>query len=374
MRAKTNRQIGVALYGCGTVGTAVAEIIAARSDWLKTRHGISLSLRHIVVRDLERERASIIDRALLNAQVEPGVRDPRVEIVVEAIGGTDVAGAVVRAALQHRKHVVTANKALLATDGRNLEELARQNGVLLRYEAAVGGAIPVLQTLRNALAGSHVTRLRGILNGTTNYILTRMAEDGLPFFRALAKTQALGYAEADPRADVTGVDAAQKLIILARHAFAGWVSASDVKCRGIDHVSLADVARAQQEQKTLKLIAEAVREDGVLKLSVQPVALPASDALANVRNELNALEIESDYAGSLFLQGRGAGGHATASAVYSDIVEAALALPASQRSARKRLSILKAQRAEPDRSQHSRTSASTTPATISSASAHASGL
>lgn len=323
--ATSVRRIGVGLFGCGTVGTAVAEIIAARNDWLRSTHGIWLDVRHIVVRDLGRERAPSIDRALLRAQVLPALRDSDVELVIEVIGGTDVAGEVVLTALESGKHVVTANKALLAKYGQQLESTARASNVLLRYEASAGGAIPILQTLRNALPGSAVTRLRGILNGTTNYILTRMAEDGLPFFRALAKAQALGFAEADPRADVLGIDAAQKLIILARQAFGVWLPEEAVTCGGIDHISLIDVDKAKAEHRTIRSVAEAAIENGRPSLTVRPIALPNDDALANVRNEFNALEIESDFAGPLFLQGRGAGGRATASAVYGDIVEAATA-------------------------------------------------
>jgi homoserine dehydrogenase len=324
--ATSPRRIGVGLFGCGTVGTAVAEIIAARNGWLQSTHDISLDVRHIVVRDLGRDRAPSIDRALLRAQILPALRDSDVELVVEVIGGTEVAGEVVLTALESGKHVVTANKALLAKYGQQLESAALGNHVLLRYEASAGGAIPILQTLRNALPGSAITRLRGILNGTTNFILTRMAEDGLPFFRALSKAQALGFAEADPRADVLGIDAAQKLIILARQAFGVWLPEEAVTCGGIDHISLIDIDKAKVEHKTIRSVAEASLENGRLSLTVKPFALPNDDALANVRNEFNALEIESDFAGSLFLQGRGAGGRATASAVYGDIVEAATAL------------------------------------------------
>jgi homoserine dehydrogenase len=305
----------------------VAEIIGVRNEWLQRTHGITLDVRHIVVRDLGRERAPGIDRALLRAQVLPALRDSDVELVIEVIGGTEVAGEVVLTALESRKHVVTANKALLAKYGQQLESTAQGNDVLLRYEASAGGAIPILQTLRNALPGSVITRLRGVLNGTTNYILTRMAEDGLPFFRALAKAQALGFAEADPRADVLGIDAAQKLVILARQAFGVWLPEDAVTCTGIDHISLVDIDKAKAEHKTIRSVAEASIENGRPTLTVKPFALPNDDVLANVRNEFNALEIESDFAGPLFLQGRGAGGRATASAVYGDIVEAVTALP-----------------------------------------------
>jgi homoserine dehydrogenase len=323
-------KIGVALFGCGTVGTAVAEIVAARNPWLLATYGVSLNLHHIVVRDTMRQRAPSIDRALLRAHVLPALQDPAVKIVVEAIGGTEVAGEIAFTALESGKHVVTANKTLLAKYGYRLEAVAQANEVLLRYEAAVGGAIPILQTLRNGVPGSRITRLRGILNGTTNYILTRMTEDGLPFFRALAKAKALGFAEADPRADVLGIDAAQKLLILARHAFGSWVPESSVTCTGIDRISLGDIEEARAAQQTIRSIAEAVIENGGVSLSVKPVALPNADPLANVRNEFNALELEADFAGPLFLQGRGAGGRATASAVYADIVEAATSLLAAQ--------------------------------------------
>lgn len=319
----TTRQVGVALCGCGHVGTAVAEIIAERAAWLREEHGIVLRVRHIVVRDPARERAAVIDRALLRAQFAPALSDSGVDVVVEVIGGTDVAGEIVRTALHRGKHVVTANKALVAAHGAQLEKLAGRHRRLLRYEAAVGGAIPVLQTLRNALPGSRITRIRGILNGTTNFILTRMHEDGLPFFRALAKSQSLGYAEADPRADITGADAAQKLVILARHAFGAWAKLDSVQCRGIDHVSLADIDRSRAQQRVLKLVAEAAYADGVVHLSVKPEALAADDALAGVHNVTNVVEIHSDFAGPLLLQGRGAGGRATASAVYGDLVETA---------------------------------------------------
>jgi homoserine dehydrogenase len=320
------RTIGVGLFGCGTVGTAVAEIIAARNSWLQSTHGITLDVRHIVVRDPVKDRAPSIDRALLRDQVLPALRDNNVQLVVEVIGGIDVAGEIVLSALESGKHVVTANKALLAKYGQQLENTAQANDVLLRYEASAGGAIPILQTLRTALPGSAITRLRGVLNGTTNYILTRMTEDGLPFFRALAKAQALGFAEADPRADVLGIDAAQKLIILVRQAFGIWLPEAAVNCTGIDHISLIDIANARTEHRTIRSVAEATVENGAVTLSVKPVALPNADALANVRNEFNALEIEADFAGPLFLQGRGAGGRATASAVFADIVEAATLL------------------------------------------------
>jgi homoserine dehydrogenase len=323
--------IGVGLFGCGTVGTGVAEIVATRREWLKENHDITLKVRHIVVRDLTRERAAVIERELLRTLVLPAVHDSDVDVVVEVIGGTDVAGDVVRTALRDGKHVVTANKALIAKHGSELEIAAERAGVLLRYEAAVGGAIPILQTLRNALPGSRITGIRGILNGTTNYILTRMAEDGLPFFRALAKATDLGYAEADPRADVTGTDAAQKLIILTRQAFGTWLSESQVARIGIDNVSLIDIGHAHEAGCTIKSVAEASFEEGKLVLSVKPIALPNSDPLATVRNELNAVEFQTDFAGPLLLQGRGAGGRATANAVYSDIVEAALTVKSGRR-------------------------------------------
>src|SRR5687768_4213889 len=319
-RAAKRTDVGIALYGYGTVGSALARIITERAGWLFSTHGIVLSLRHVTIRDEERERNPHVSTQLLTRDHQRALRDPDVNVVVELMGGITPSYALAYSTLASGKHLVTANKSLIAKHGAELERVAQHTGALLRYEGAVGGAIPVLRALRTSLAADHITKVRGIVNGTTNYILTRMTEDGLPFFRALAKASALGFAEADPSFDISGRDAAEKIVILARHAFGEWLPVSSVAVEGIERVSLADIEAARNEGCALKLIAEAERAEEGVKLSVRMQKIPLDNPLAGVRDELNAIEIHSANAGPIILSGRGAGGAATASAVYADIV------------------------------------------------------
>lgn len=314
------RTVGVAVYGLGTVGSAAVTILQSAAPDLFAQHELRTSLRHIVVRDPSRPRAVDIDPALLTTDWARPLEDPTVGLVVELMGGLEPAGAVVRRALRAGKHVVTANKALIASEGGALEALADAHGVTLRYEASVGGAIPLIHTLRGTLVGNRITRVAGILNGTTNFILTRMGDDGVSFEAALADAQARGFAESDPTADVSGLDAAQKLVILARHAFGRWVPVECVERVGITGISAADVADARAAGEVYKLIAEAVNNGGSMRLRVAPVRLPIGHALASVRDEYNAVQIEGDFAGSLTFIGRGAGASPTGSAVYDDMV------------------------------------------------------
>jgi len=317
--------IGVALYGLGNVGSGLVEIMHARDDELRSARGVRLELRHVVIRDPSRPRRVQPRRVQPTCDWRAPLEDAQVHIVVETMGGLDTAGVVVETALRAGKHVVTANKALIAARGEELEALAYARGVELRYEAAVGGAIPVLHALRGALVANRITRVRGILNGTCNYILTRMAEDRLPLEDALARAQELGYAEADPSADVSGMDAAQKLVILARHAFGRWLPVESVCVEGIEGLTLDAVDDALRRGCVIKLIAEATRDDdGVVSLRVAPVEIPATDALAQVRDEVNAVTLEGDFAGPLTFIGRGAGSRPTGSAVFADLVELAL--------------------------------------------------
>ncbi|HEY8485572.1 MAG TPA: homoserine dehydrogenase [Longimicrobiales bacterium] len=317
-------KVGVALYGVGVVGGGLAEIVAARRADLLGKHHLTLSFRHMVVRDLARPRPPAVDRSLLTTDLEAPLEDPGVSIVVEAMGGLEPAGTVIRRAIRAGKHVVTANKALIAVHGAELEALAAEHGVLLRYEASVAGAIPVLHALRGALVANRIDRVQGIVNGTTNYILTRMAEDGLDFESALRQAQELGFAEADPSADVSGLDSAHKLVILARHAFGRWSSLDDVTVCGITGVTREQLLDAAREGQALKLVAEARRVDGEIQLRVGPTLVPADSPLARIRNEMNAVLIEGDFAGPLVFMGAGAGAFPTGSAVYADLVEVAL--------------------------------------------------
>jgi len=322
-RPNRPRTVGVAVYGLGTVGSAAVTILQSGASELDAQYDLRLALRHAVVRDLGKPRAVDVDPLLMTTDLTRPLEDPSVGIVVELMGGLDPAGAIVRRALKSGKHVVTANKALIASEGAALEAMAEAHGVTLRYEASVGGAIPLIHTLRGTLVGNRITRVSGILNGTTNFILTRMADDGVAFGAALADAQARGFAEADPTADVSGLDAAQKLVILVRHAFGRWVPVECVERSGITDLTAADIHEARAAGETIKLVAEAVLGDDSMRLTVAPKRLPASHALAQVRDEYNAVQIEGDFAGSLTFIGRGAGGHPTGSAVYDDLVASA---------------------------------------------------
>jgi len=325
------RTLGVAVYGLGTVGSAAVRILQSGAADLDAQHDLRFSLRHVVVRDPLRPRAVDVDPVLLTTDWARPLEDPTVGIVVELMGGLDPAGAVVRRALRAGKHVITANKALIAADGAALEALAEAHGVTLRYEASVGGAIPLIHTLQGTLVGNRITRVTGILNGTTNFILTRMADDGVSFAAALADAQARGFAEADPTADVSGLDAAQKLVILARHAFGRWVPSECVEREGIEGITAVQVASARAAGEVYKLIAEAVLDGGSMRFKVGPRRLAAGHALAQVRDEYNAVQVEGDFAGSLTFIGRGAGGEPTGSAVYDDLVASARARVAGAR-------------------------------------------
>jgi homoserine dehydrogenase len=307
--------VGVAVYGLGTVGSAAVEIMQSAAADLLANRDLRLAIRHVVVRDITRRRPVSLDPALLTDDWCQPLYDSKVGLVVEVMGGVDRAGAIVRRAIESGKHVVTANKALIASQGSELEALADAYGVALRYEAAVGGAIPLIHTLRGTLMGNQITRIRAILNGTTNFMLTRMSEDGLSYDDALREAQRLGFAEADPGADVSGLDTAQKLVILARHAFGHWVPVECVERLGIEAVR-------PERGEIYKLIAEAVLTDGSLRLRVAPQRLASSDPMAHVRDENNAVLIEGDFAGSLTFIGRGAGALPTGSALYDDIIAA----------------------------------------------------
>lgn len=327
-------KLNTALYGLGTVGGGLVDILRARRDALRRGEGLSLALRHIVVRDPERERSVSVDASLLTTDHDAPKADPDVSIVVEAMGGIEPAGTVVADALRAGRHVVTANKALIAARGEELEALARENGAMLRYEAAVGAAIPILHALPAVLAANRVTRVRGIINGSTNYVLTRMARDGLAREQALEIAGERGFLEADPSADLSGLDAAHKLVILARHAFGRWLDVADVDREGIEAVTAADIDDALRRGERIKLIADAARHgDDGLRLRVAPTALPEDSPLARVDDEVNAVELETDFAGTLVWTGSGAGAHPTGSAVYSDLVEAARACRAGREAA-----------------------------------------
>ncbi len=317
--------VRVALLGCGNVGGALAELLLTRREDICARTGVSLELAGIAVADVGRTRSSVIPTDLIGSDAAALVARADVDVVVELIGGIHPAHEFVEAALRAGKPVVSGNKALLAVAGAELAEVADAAGVDLLYEAAVGGAIPVIRPLRESLAGEQIERVMGIVNGTTNFILTRMEDSGCPYADALAEAQELGLAENDPAADVEGHDAAAKAAILAALAFGSDVVDADVYREGITSVSAADVSYANRLGYSVKLLAVAELVDGGPEISVRvhPAMVRQAHPLASVRGEFNAVFVEGAVSGELMLYGRGAGGGPSASAVLGDLVDAA---------------------------------------------------
>jgi homoserine dehydrogenase len=317
----------VALLGCGVVGTEVARLLTEQADDLALRVGARLELAGIAVRRVGHRRSAAIDRSLLTADPHALATRPDVDIVVEVIGGIEPARSLLLAALKGGKPVVTANKALLAENGAEIYGAAREYGADLYYEASVAGAIPLLRPLRESLAGDTVHRVLGIVNGTTNFILDRMDSSGADFAESLEEAQALGYAEADPTADVEGFDAAAKAAILASLAFHTPVTAADVHREGITEVTATDILSARALGRVVKLLAICERNAGIghggVSVRVHPAMIPRSHPLASVGEAYNAVFVEAESAGRLMFYGAGAGGTPTASAVLGDIVAVA---------------------------------------------------
>ena len=318
-----NKPLNVALLGCGVVGSEVVRLLREQAADLAARIGAQVEVTGIAVRRLQRPRAAGIDRALLTTDAVELVSRPDTDIVIEVIGGIEPARSLLLAAMKAGKSVVTANKALLAEDGAAVHGAAREHGTDLYYEAAVAGAIPLLRPLRESLAGDAVHRVLGIVNGTTNYILDKMDSTGASFSDALEEAQALGYAEADPTADVEGFDAAAKAAILAGLAFHSPVTAADVHREGITGVRPADIQSARALGCVVKLLAICERADGGVSVRVHPAMIPRTHPLAGVRDAYNAVFVEAESAGRLMFYGAGAGGAATASAVLGDVVAVA---------------------------------------------------
>jgi homoserine dehydrogenase len=320
-----SKPLKVAMLGCGVVGSEVVRLINAHSDDLAHRIGAPVELAGIAVRRPQRVRDVAVDPSLFTTDSAALVARADVDVVIEVIGGIEPARSRLVAALERGASVVTANKALLAEDGGTLYDAAERGNTDLYCEASVAGAIPLLRPLRESLAGDRVNRVIGIVNGTTNYILSKMDATGASFSDALEEAQALGYAEADPSADVDGFDAAAKAAILAGLAFHTRVTAADVHREGISDVTASDVASARDMDGVVKLLAIAERAPDrngreSVGVRVHPAILPRSHPLAGVRDAYNAVFIEADAAGQLMFYGRGAGGAPTASAVLGDLV------------------------------------------------------
>ncbi|HEY7876239.1 MAG TPA: homoserine dehydrogenase [Actinomycetota bacterium] len=326
-------RVRVGLLGCGIVGGATARILTSYSDELARRAGVSLELARVAVRSPDKPREVELERSMVTADAWEVVRDPDIDVVVEAIGGVHPALELLLAAVESGKHVVTANKELLSTVGNDLLDAAERAGVDVLFEGSVAGGIPIIRPMKESLAGDRVRRVMGIVNGTTNFILTRMSETGESFIEALAEAGRLGYTELDPSADIEGFDAAAKLAILASIAFNARVVAGDVQREGIARVTQADVAAARDLGYVVKLLAVAEVENGQVSVRVHPAMLPSTHPLASVRDVFNAVFVQGEEAGELMFLGRGAGGAPTGSAVVGDVVEIARNLVTGARSA-----------------------------------------
>lgn len=315
--------IGVGLVGWGTVGCGVVQTLRENADVIEKRLGRPLVLRRVADLDIERARPVPVPRELLTTRVEDILEDPEVRIVIELIGGLGFAKEVIRRALESGKDVVTANKALLAHHGNELFEVARRHGRTIGFEASVGGGIPLIKSLREGLAGNRIESIYGILNGTGNYILTRMTEAGLSFEAALKEAQAKGYAEANPALDVEGVDTAHKLAIASALSFGTPVQFDDVYTEGITRIDPLDIQFGEEFGYQLKLLAIARHSDGRVEMRVHPTLIPRNHVLASVKGAYNAVHIRGNAVGNIMLYGMGAGMMPTGSAVVGDLVDLA---------------------------------------------------
>lgn len=322
-----HRHVGVGLAGFGTVGAGVYKNLVRNGGLMAQRLGVEFDVHKVAVRSLDKPRDVAVPEGLLTTNLDELLADDRIEVVVELMGGIDGPLAFVTQAIQRGKIVVTGNKALLAEHGAEIFRLAREKRVPVFYEAAVAGGIPIIKAVREAFVGNRFETIHGILNGTSNYILTRMTGEGLDFGPVLADAQKLGYAEADPTLDVNGWDAAHKAIILASLAYGFWVQPSDVLVAGIDSITAADISFADELGYRIKLLATIrAGADGRIEVRVVPTLIPKSHVLASVNGVFNAVSVRGDVVGDALFYGRGAGQDPTSSSVLADLAEAAAAL------------------------------------------------
>ncbi len=313
-------RIGVGVIGFGTVGTGVARVLLDNAALIRRRVGVPIELIRIADLDIVRDRGVALPSGLLTTNVGAVITDPAVDIVVELIGGCEVAKRVVLDAIAAGKHVVTANKALLALHGEEIYEAAARKGVEVGFEASVGGGIPVIRSLMEGLAGDSIRSIYGIMNGTSNYILSRMTQEGHDFDAVLRDAQQAGYAEADPTFDVQGIDSAHKLAILVNLAYGTPVNVKEIYTEGITHVASTDIAYAKEFGFVIKLLGIAKLVDGEIEARVHPTMLPATSPIARVDGVYNAIQLVGDAVGDLVLYGQGAGSMPTGQAVASDII------------------------------------------------------
>ena len=316
------KKIKIGLLGLGTVGTGVYKLLRMRSDVMEQTAGAKLEIKKILVHNKNKKREGV-DESLLTDDWKEILEDEEIQIIIEVIGGMEPAKTMIMEALRAGKNVVSANKDLIAEEGRELFDAARENGKDFLFEAAVAGGIPIIRPMKQCLAANEISDVLGIVNGTTNYILTKMFEDGMEFDDALKQAQDLGYAEADPTADVEGLDAGRKVAIMASIAFHSRVVFSDVYTEGITKITAADIAYAKEFDSVIKLLGIARNTGGGIEVGVYPVMLPEDHPLASVRESFNAVFIHGDAVDDAMFYGRGAGEMPTASAVVGDVIDVA---------------------------------------------------
>ena len=317
------RQVNIAILGCGTVGTGVARLLLENGDIIRDRIGCVLNLKYVADIDTQRDRGLGLKPGVMIPDASTAIDDPDVDIVVETIGGEGIAKKMILDAIAGGKHVVTANKALLAKHGNAIIQAAGEKGVDLGYEASVGGCMPIIKTVRESLVGNRIAAMTGILNGTCNYILSKITDEGVDFAPALAEAQAKGYAEADPTLDVEGQDTAHKLAILSALAFGMKIKFDDVYIEGISRITPLDIEFAAQFGYRIKLLAIAKFNGESVEARVHPTMIPFDNMLSNVNGTLNAVSVTADAVGQILLYGHGAGMMPTASAVVSDLADIA---------------------------------------------------
>ncbi|WP_110928603.1 homoserine dehydrogenase [Bacillus massiliglaciei] len=314
------KAISIGLLGLGTVGSGVVKIIESHQDKLMHQIGCPVKVSKVLVKNMEKERAVAIDKNLLSSRPEEVLEDPEIDVIIEVMGGIEETREYILQALQNKKHVVTANKDLMALYGAELLQTATENECDLFYEASVAGGIPILRGLTDGLSSDRITKMMGIVNGTTNFILTKMSKEGRPYEEVLKEAQELGFAESDPTADVEGLDAARKMAILATLGFSMNVELDDVMVEGITNISEEDLEYSKTLGYTMKLIGMASRSGNNVEVSVQPALLAESHPLASVNNEYNAVYVYGEAVGETMFYGPGAGSLPTATAVVSDLV------------------------------------------------------
>ncbi|MCP4626540.1 MAG: homoserine dehydrogenase [bacterium] len=316
-------KINIGLLGCGTVGTGVAKLLIENRHLLAARLGTDLNLKWVADVDIETDRGIQLPVGAFITDAQQVLDDPEIDIIIEMIGGEGIAKDFMLKAIENGKHVVTANKALLAAQGNELFAAAARQGVDLAFEASVGGCMPTIKTIRESLVGNHIKAMTGILNGTCNYILSKITDEGISFKEALDQAQAQGYAEADPTLDIGGFDTAHKVAIMAALAYGMEINLDDVYIEGITRITPLDIAYAEQFGYRIKLLAISKFQNERVEARVHPTMIPFNNLLAQIKGTVNAVTVSGDAVGDILLYGHGAGMMPTASAVVSDIVDIA---------------------------------------------------